>query len=575
MAEIKPQILPRVLKLDAGLLETQGSQGLTFTILSWTNPDLFAAPPRALPDGSLNITIFPKITGESAMRVRLVQESRVRPGVLLSPFERDILMSIINVNSPPSYKIKASYVCAEDGGPQTVEKFAYEISVGPPDEQGKQRVYFNVSIVTSPELLARPPMIDENGTLQFTPAEGKHGSAVARVQIFDDGGTFNGGINYDIAGPRMFEIKVLPKPRIQYVTPRVGPVEGGYDVTLTGAFFGSKYSRGYSVPVYGNLSVTFGEKPCQNVRFISDAQVVCEVPDGMGYAEVRVAIEDGRLSRTGATARAFSHALLYYAGVGSDGSGFLAQGPDPSYPGDLIVPSATVRAIDVSITRGVLALVAYRGTIYGGGSFDRDRSSGTVLNNVMEWRGGAPIALGTGVDGTVNALAVYDGQLVVGGSFNRAMQPRSVGGSLRCGGLAAWDGRAWSLVGDGVVEGLITALTANSSVLYVAGTFRRRASDFGGIAAWDGVEWKRLGSGVEGGAVNVMFVASENLYVGGSFTRAGGVAASHVAKWDSREWVSMGAVNGQVCVCASVMCNVCRMLWCKCVFLSERSSPFL
>src|SRR5690606_25784304 len=70
---------------------------------------------------------------------------------------------------------------------------------------------------------------------------------------------------------------------------------------------------------------------------------------------------------------------------------------------------------------------------------------------------------GVGVQGSVRALAVYNGRLIVGGHLTEA-------GGLPVGRIAAWDGTAWAPLGAGV-NGDVLSLAVFSGELYASGVF--------------------------------------------------------------------------------------------------------
>jgi hypothetical protein len=81
--------------------------------------------------------------------------------------------------------------------------------------------------------------------------------------------------------------------------------------------------------------------------------------------------------------------------------------------------------------------------------------------------------------------------------------------------------------------------------LYAGGHF----TTAGGVAAshiarWDGSSWAALGSGMND-SVHALTVYDDGggpaLYAGGYFTTAGGVAASHMARWDGSSWSPLGS----------------------------------
>jgi hypothetical protein len=147
--------------------------------------------------------------------------------------------------------------------------------------------------------------------------------------------------------------------------------------------------------------------------------------------------------------------------------------------------------------------------------------------------------LGSGVSGTVNALTVYDGKLIAGGSF-------SVAGGVAASNIAAWDGSTWSALGAGTNDGVL-ALTVYDGKLIAAGHFSRAGETSSSrIAAWDGAEWSSLGAGLQGqyfAWATVLGVFKGSLIVGGMFEMAGGIKASNIASWNGKTWHSLG--NGE------------------------------
>ncbi len=114
--------------------------------------------------------------------------------------------------------------------------------------------------------------------------------------------------------------------------------------------------------------------------------------------------------------------------------------------------------------------------------------------------------------------------------------------------IAAWDGKAWSVVAsesDGSVYSLaIHASAANPVPVLIAG------GDFdtlGGTAAariaqWDGLSWKALGAGLSDGAVSCLAsfpsAGDSELFVGGSFSGAGDVTSPSLIRWNGDSWLA-------------------------------------
>jgi len=96
-------------------------------------------------------------------------------------------------------------------------------------------------------------------------------------------------------------------------------------------------------------------------------------------------------------------------------------------------------AITPPVSQGgaVLALWLDGSTLLAGGTFVEIR--GVAASRIAQWNGSAWSALGSGVSGTVRALAGYDGRTYAGGDFVNA------GGSA-VNHIACWDGTTWSVL---------------------------------------------------------------------------------------------------------------------------------
>jgi len=189
----------------------------------------------------------------------------------------------------------------------------------------------------------------------------------------------------------------------------------------------------------------------------------------------------------------------------------------------------------------VHCLVVSGSDLYAGGIFNYDYLTTTNLNYVAKWNGSSWSALGAGVGGTVNALALSDGgvlPLYAGGGFNTA-------GGSGATNVAKWNGSAWSALGSGV-GATVLALTVSSNDVYVGGSFSAAGGiNASRIAKWNGSAWSALGSGV-GGTVNALATLGTDLYAGGSFNSAGGNLVNNVAKWDGSTWSALGSGIGAV-----------------------------
>jgi hypothetical protein len=120
--------------------------------------------------------------------------------------DANVSISITAVNDPPSFLVGPTAVALEDSGPQTYTNWATSISAGPADESS-QTVTFTVTN-DNPSLFSVQPAVSSNGTLTYTPAPNRNGTANLTVTAHDDGGTANGG--NDTSAPQSSSINITP-----------------------------------------------------------------------------------------------------------------------------------------------------------------------------------------------------------------------------------------------------------------------------------------------------------------------------------------------------------------------------
>lgn len=201
--------------------------------------------------------------------------------------------------------------------------------------------------------------------------------------------------------------------------------------------------------------------------------------------------------------------------------------------------------------RPVLALAAIGTDLYVGGRFNRAGEVAAtriaVYDTTQDGDAGWS-ALGSGVNGDVDALAVVGEALYVGGNFNQA-------GAAPAGHIARYDPDAggdagWSALGSGT-DNQVYALASIGTALYVGGAFTQAGGGAAArIAVFDTTQgsdagWSALGSGVSERVFALAVIGSE-LYVGGRFTEAGGAPASRIARYDTSQagdlgWSALGS----------------------------------
>ena len=189
---------------------------------------------------------------------------------------------------------------------------------------------------------------------------------------------------------------------------------------------------------------------------------------------------------------------------------------------------------------GVYATISYNNYLVAAGDFQY--AGGVRANNIAAWNGSRWIALGSGLNGRVEALAMYKGMLYAGGHFLFA-------GNTEVNFIARFNGKRWLPVSSGM-KSIVKALTVYNNELIAGGDFSpANGSPFNYIAKWNGDKWTALGAGVGGGVegqVMALAVHGTDLVAGGFFTAAGGAPSNHLAKWNGTAWSSIGtgAENG-------------------------------
>lgn len=140
----------------------------------------------------------------------------------------------------------------------------------------------------------------------------------------------------------------------------------------------------------------------------------------------------------------------------------------------------------------------------------------TEANGVYTWHN-----VGTGINGSVNAIVKYGNDIFAAGSFTGA------GGNI-VANVAKWDGTSWAAAG--CINGNVNDLVVFNGELYAAGQFGVCSpSTQVSFAKWTGTAWQGI-TGLSG-RVNTLEVRDSLLYIGGAFTYNGNPA--NVVKWNT------------------------------------------
>ncbi|HLY13451.1 MAG TPA: Ig-like domain-containing protein [Candidatus Limnocylindrales bacterium] len=116
-----------------------------------------------------------------------------------------VTVTITHVNQVPSFVKGTNQTVLENSSPPAVSGWATSLSPGLDPTESGQALSFIVSNDNN-GLFSAQPSIASDGTLSYTPAVDTNGVATVSVQIHDDGGTANGGV--DTSAIQTFTITV-------------------------------------------------------------------------------------------------------------------------------------------------------------------------------------------------------------------------------------------------------------------------------------------------------------------------------------------------------------------------------
>lgn len=163
----------------------ESSQILTFNI-SVTNNTLFSTLPAITSSGTLSFTPAAAQTGTSTVTVTLSDDGGTANGGSNTSIAQQFTINITPLNLPPSFTKGPNITVPEDSGVISIVSWARNINPGAPRESG-QILNFTVSN-NNTALFTIQPQIESNGTLSFTTAPNRYGTARIITRLYDNGG---------------------------------------------------------------------------------------------------------------------------------------------------------------------------------------------------------------------------------------------------------------------------------------------------------------------------------------------------------------------------------------------------
>ncbi|MEG3845288.1 Calx-beta domain-containing protein, partial [Microcoleus sp. herbarium14] len=167
---------------------------------------------------------------------------------------------------------------------QTVNNWVNSVTFGPANEATQAVKNYTVNITSGNTLFTALPTVANNGTLTYTP-NGQPGTATVEVQLQDDGGTTNGGV--DLSDKATFNI-TIPAPKVNLTASTTTASEAGTTaITFTATAEGN---------VVGNQTVNLaltGTASAADFTGAIPAQIT--IPNGSKTGQVTLTVNDDNL----------------------------------------------------------------------------------------------------------------------------------------------------------------------------------------------------------------------------------------------------------------------------------------
>jgi CSLREA domain-containing protein len=183
----------------------ESAQVPTFMVTGNTNPGLFSVAPAISGNGTLSYAPAANANGSATISLAIKDNGGTANGGVDTSIAQTFTITVNSVNDAPSFTRGPDQTVNEDAGAQTANNWATSIAAGPADEAG-QGISFNITGNTNAALFSAGPAVSATGTLTYTPAANTNGSATITINLMDNGGTANGGV--DTSASQTFVINV-------------------------------------------------------------------------------------------------------------------------------------------------------------------------------------------------------------------------------------------------------------------------------------------------------------------------------------------------------------------------------
>ena len=205
-------------------------------------------------------------------------------------------------------------------------------------------------------------------------------------------------------------------------------------------------------------------------------------------------------------------------------------------------------------TNGIKDFCIYQDSLVAGGNFlyagYDNFPSVNYTHELAYWDGTNWLNTGLwSIDGSINAVAVYNGELYVGGYFTQInTQPFNR--------IAKWNGTQWTSVGGGFLGNCnVECMKVYNGQLYVGGSLGLpilNPNSYYNCVRWNGTQWDSVGGKFGPGRVFSFCndTITNKLYIGGPINYAGNNILHTVAAWDGSNLSVPGwcPIEGRPCM---------------------------
>jgi hypothetical protein len=172
----------------------ESTQTISYNVSNVSNPTLFSTPPAVSNAGTLTWTPAANAFGTSTVDITAQDTGGTANFGDDTSAPSTITITVNSVNDAPSFTGGGDEGVNEDSGAASFPAWATNPVVGPTNESTQTYSYV-ISSNSNPSLFGTAPAVATNGTLSFTPAANRYGTATIGVRIQDNGGSLNGGVD--------------------------------------------------------------------------------------------------------------------------------------------------------------------------------------------------------------------------------------------------------------------------------------------------------------------------------------------------------------------------------------------